>query len=106
MPNIVLSRDRGWADRIRKYQVIIDDKIVGKIGFGETVEYPCSEGLHTIQVKIDWARTKCITVDITTENKRFQVASNLRGWRIFLCICYMFIPSKWILLEEVTDSPG
>lgn len=103
MTEVVLSRDKGWVDRIRQYQVFIDGNRVGKIGPGETCAYPCSPGLHNIQVKIDWAKTKLITFNLTTENKKFQVKSNLHGWRIFLCAIFAFMPSKWIVLE---DEPG
>ena len=101
MAKIVLTRDHGYADRIRKYRVFIDDKNVGKIASGETMEYDVSAGKHTIQVKIDWCRTEKIAFIADHNQQRFHVSSNLRGWKILMASIYAFMPSKWIVLEKV-----
>ncbi len=100
MPEITLTRDSGYADRLRNYQVLINGKTVGAIANGKTVTFTVEPGTHTIQVCLDWAKTPVITFQATEAGNVFSVRSNLRGWKIMLTIAYMFIPSEWIVLEQ------
>lgn len=100
MPKIILARDNGYADRIRKYRVLIDNQDVGKIASGETAKYEVNAGRHTLQVKIDWCRTECLAITMDQQDQIFNVKSNLRGWNIILAGWYAFFPSKWIVLER------
>jgi hypothetical protein len=99
MSGIILTRDRGYADRLRKYTVFIDDLKVGTIANGKVEEYSVDPGEHTIQVKIDWCRTKKLAFVADRDTHLFNVKSNLRGWKIILAVLYVFRSDKWIVLE-------
>jgi hypothetical protein len=99
MSEIILTRDKGYADRLRKYVVLIDDRKVGTIANGKVEEYYVDPGEHTIQVKIDWCKTKKLAFVADRDTHLFNVKSNLRGWKIILAAVYAFLPYKWIMLE-------
>lgn len=97
-----IVRDSGYADRLRAYDVVLDGNKVGKIGNGETREFPVSNGQHDLSLKIDWCGSKVIRFtaaagDVLT----FDAKSNLRGpavigalWRAF------FARKSWISLVQ------
>lgn len=98
--HITLSRDSGWTDRIRKYNILIDGKVAAEIGNGETITLPVSPGIHTVQARLDWARSPALTFNTEGGSTRFRVLSNLRGWRVMLAVIYAFLPMLWIRLEK------
>jgi quinol monooxygenase YgiN len=54
MPILEIRRDSGYADRIRAYEVWVDDAAVGKIRDGEVKQFTVSSGDHELRIKIDW----------------------------------------------------
>lgn len=104
MPKVVLERDSGYADRIRKYRVLVDGTDVGAIGNGGRFEHELTPGPHTLQVRIDWAKTEVMSFDAGEGDARFFVRSGLRGWKVLLASLYMLMPSKWIALERIDGS--
>lgn len=98
MPNIILKRDSGWADGVRKYKILLDGNVLCKIADGETLTLPIEAGQHTIKVKIDWCGSKVINFTVQEKNVVFDIASNLRGAKVFMAILYGFMPSKWVNL--------
>lgn len=100
MPELLVTRDKVYADRSRDYRIIVDDKEIGKIGCGETKKFQIEAGEHTIQAKIDWCRTEKISFNTDQMQPRFSVKSNLGGWKVFLALFYLFQPSKWIVLSK------
>jgi hypothetical protein len=62
---IALSRaPGGWRDRLRRYQVVLDGEQVAAIKRGERIDLPVSPGTHSIFLKIDWARSPRLQLDI------------------------------------------
>ena len=62
---LILKRENAkWADTIRAYKVVIDGSVVGKIFDGETKEYPLSDGIHSLKLKIDWCCSKTVQFEI------------------------------------------
>jgi hypothetical protein len=62
---IVLSRvPGGWRDRLRRYQVMIDGEQVAAIKHGQRVELPVTPGRHTVYLKISWAGSPKLEVDV------------------------------------------
>lgn len=97
---IILSRDSGWTDRIRKYRILIDGQQAAEIANGQTIRLEVAPGPHTLQARIDWARSGVVSFNGESGNNIFQVRSNLRGWKVVLAGIYAFIPSRWIRLEK------
>ncbi|HEX4059653.1 MAG TPA: hypothetical protein VHY58_01415 [Streptosporangiaceae bacterium] len=54
----------GWKDRLRRYQVVIDGEQVAAIKHGERVDLPVTPGKHTVFMKISWARSPQLELDV------------------------------------------
>ena len=102
MPNLILYRDSGWADAWRKYSVWLDNREVARIAGGEKIVFPVSVGDHTLQARIDWCRTKTIQFSVGNTDATFLVRSGLRGWRMMFVWFFLFMPRKWLSLEQRT----
>jgi hypothetical protein len=91
MPTTIsVSRDSGYADRLRDYRVLLDGAEIGRIGNGAAKQFEVPSGQHQLMIKIDWARSNIVAFDISeNQSARFLCGSNLRGWRIVLAIYYM-----------------
>lgn len=100
MGKIILYRDSGWTDRIRKYRILLDGRQIGEIANGQTVHLLVPPGEHTLQARIDWARSAILRFEGDASDNIFQVSSNLRGWKIMLAGIYAFFPWRWINLEK------
>jgi hypothetical protein len=62
---IALSRVQGgWRDRLRRYQVIIGGEQVASIRRGERLDLPVTPGRRTVSLKISWAGSPQLAVDL------------------------------------------
>jgi hypothetical protein len=106
--SLTIIRDSGYADRLRKYQVIVDGKKVGELRNGETGQFPISPGPHKVALKIDWCGSKPVWLDLDeNEEAKLQARSNLRGPRIFGSLWYViFAPNSYLVLENDSVSPS
>jgi hypothetical protein len=99
---IILERDSAYADKLRKYLVILDGSKIGKIGDGQTQKFDVTPGIRTLYLQIDWCRSKKVTFRVV-ENKisRLRCGSNLKGGRVLLAIFYVFfLSTDYIKLEQ------
>ena len=77
---ITISRDSGYADRIRSYKVAVDGAEIGTIGNGESKTFSIQPGPHKLVLKIDWCSTNTVSFDLPSEGSvNFECGSNLRG---------------------------
>jgi hypothetical protein len=61
---IILRCERaGYRDRLRSYQVMIDDNMVAKIKRGQTLTLPIPAGQHQIFLSLDWCRSPSVELD-------------------------------------------
>lgn len=73
----VERRAGGYTDRARAYTVLVDGAESGKIKHGESVDVPVSPGTHEVQMKIDWARSPALQVEVADgEQVRLSCAPN------------------------------
>ena len=74
MAKINIQRTSEYNNRIRNYQIYIDNKKVGTIENGETKDFEIEEGKHIIEAKIDWCGSPKVAVDIKNgETKNLNV---------------------------------
>jgi hypothetical protein len=102
MASLTIMRDSGYADRIRKYKVVIDGVVVGHISNGETKEFSVSPGRHHLCMKIDWCGSKPVEFTATEQEAvTFRARSNLRGLKLFGALWrVLFDRNSYILLER------
>jgi hypothetical protein len=60
---LVLKRKWGWGDKFRAYHVIVDEQDVGSIREGKEVRFDLAPGSHEVYLKIDWSRSRTITIE-------------------------------------------
>jgi hypothetical protein len=98
---ITISRDSGYADRLRDYRVLIDRIEVAGIGNGETKTLEVSPGEHDLSLKIDWCRSNAVSFEISADQTvKFCCGSNLRGPRLVLAIYYvLFARNEYLWLK-------
>ena len=75
MASLTIMRDSGYADRARKYQVVVDEAVVGQVSNGETKEFSLSPGHHEVRMKIDWCGSR--PVEFTATERDCDVSSEI-----------------------------
>src|SRR5260370_42003956 len=107
MAALTIVRDTGYADRIRKYKVIVDGNSICEVGNGETMRFMVSPGLLRVSLKIDWCGSKAVSFNLDEgEGLTLQARSSLRGSRVLGPLWnVLFAPNKYILLERTPNQP-
>jgi hypothetical protein len=59
----------GLADRSRAYRVVLDGHEVGKLRRGERITLDVDPGRHEVYLKIDWARSPTIAVELAPKEE-------------------------------------
>lgn len=100
---ITITRDSGYADRLRKYKVLLDDVEIGEISNGETKSFEVAPGEHILQLKIDWACSNEVNfAQKNNESLKFEVSSPVRGLRIIFAVFYGTIFSnRYLNLKRI-----
>ncbi|MBV2360076.1 hypothetical protein KUH32_09845 [Thalassococcus sp. CAU 1522] len=76
---VIFSRAGGFADRIRAYRVLVDGSEAGHVSAGDTLCVPVSPGLHRIEARIDWCRSRTIEIDLAPGETRHIDIRNTYG---------------------------
>jgi hypothetical protein len=53
-----------YQDRARAYKIMLDGQEVGKVKRGESVAVDAAPGAHQLQLKIDWAVSQPLDVQV------------------------------------------
>ena len=99
---IKIKRDSGYADRLRAYKVVLDEKVIGEIKNGQEVAFEIPKGSHQLYLKIDWCRSNIINFDADDSDAGFECGSSLRGVKIFLAIFYITLSKDQYLWLKKT----
>jgi hypothetical protein len=96
-----IYRYSAWVDGMRKYKIILDGNMIGKISDNEHLEFPITKGKHELTLKIDWCRSKTISFDKKDEDVEFECGSNLKGLKMLLAFLYAAVLfNRYIYLEQ------
>lgn len=100
---IRISRDEGYTDSLRAYNIVLDGRVTGHIWQGQTVELDVLPGNHTLCLKIDWGRSNIVHFDMGRRRVDFECGSSLRGRRVYLAILYMtLLFNRYIWLRQTS----
>jgi len=89
-----ISLNRPWAyfGVSRKLNVWVDSKKVGVIKTTDCFDYDIPEGDHTIQVSMDWCKSKQVNFKVSKgDDLCFSVKTQAIWFSIFTCF---FLPSR------------
>ena len=86
---ISVSRDSGYADRLRDYRFLLDGVEIGRVGNGGDRSFEVAAGRHQLMMKVDWGRSNIVSFEVgLDQTMKFRCGSSLRGWRLTLTFYY------------------
>jgi hypothetical protein len=100
---IVHRLPTGWRDRLRRYEVLIDDRVVGRLRPGEFGRYEVAPGHHVLAVAIDWKRSRSFDVSgVGDGTKSFRCGP--RGSALWALVdLFKRADDTWLFLEPDTN---
>jgi hypothetical protein len=60
----IARRANAYQDRARAYKVMLDGEEVGRVKRGESVSFDAAPGAHQLQMKIDWATSEPVDIQV------------------------------------------
>jgi hypothetical protein len=60
----IARRADSYVDRTRKYKLMVDGQRRGAVRRGDTLTVDVPAGRHVVALKIDWAGSREVTVDV------------------------------------------
>src|ERR1700742_3684718 len=99
MATIEIKRGTGYKDRLRSYQIELDDKVIGTLKAGETVSFDPLPGRHRLRIKIDWCSSGYLNFEIKEQQiLRFECGNNVP---VFAELIYVaFLRNKYLWLKQ------
>jgi hypothetical protein len=99
---VSISRDSGYADRLRVYRVICDDVEIGRIANGKSGDFAIAPGAHRLILRVDWCSSNELAFTVgNDQTARFSCGSNLRGFRLLLALYYIvFARTRYLWLTQ------
>ena len=104
MSQIVISRiNARWQDRLRDYSVIVDGHIVARVANGKEVSVTVEPGAHSVQMAIDWGRSKPLDVNLGVgQTVRLECGPNAKP---LLALVYaFFLFRRWVWLRPANAA--
>lgn len=100
MPTIHIRRGSGWADYLRRYVVMLDDREVGVLGRNQEIALPTAAGTHTLELRLDWCRSNAVSFTVGEGNSTTFECGNGPG--PLLALVYIVLwPSRYLWLRPV-----
>jgi len=103
--SITISRDSGWADRLRAYRIELDGVKLGTIDNGESKTFFIEPGSYQLVLKIDWCGSNTVAFNLPADGKAlFECGSNLRGAALLLFFFYvLFARDQYLWLRPAAE---
>lgn len=97
-----VTRANAYADHFRDYQLLLNDKEIGRISHSETRIFNMPPGTHKLRLKIDWCGSNVIKFTITDgECCHFECGSNLTGFKLLFSLFYViFARNRYLWLQS------
>ena len=99
MPAITISRADGWADRFKRYAVLVDGHHRGDLGRSETLSIDVPHGSHHVQLRAGpLVASATLRVHVDERGAALSCGCNKR---LALALVQMGRPDTWIWLRAV-----
>jgi hypothetical protein len=89
---------RGWLNSARSYRVLIDDRPVAGVKYGQAVTVAAAPGRHQLQLAVDWTRSPKLKFDLA-EDQELRVRCGPYGNPLVSLFRGIFTPHRSIVLE-------
>jgi hypothetical protein len=104
MSFVGVTRDSGYADRMRTYRILVDDREVGDLADGESETFDVEPGSHAMKITIDWCSSNTVTFALAADQQLLlECGSSLRGPKVLLTIFYLLFAREeyvWLRLAR------
>ena len=95
---LTVTRGVEPTNYLRKYLVIVDGKKIGDIASGETIHFQLIPGKHTINLKIDWCKSKPFDFELVSgKNTELSCGANYNNWKCLFM--YVIKPANWVYVK-------
>lgn len=104
---LTLARDSTFADSLRAYSILLDGVNIGTIRDGEIKHFDIKPGMHSLMLRIDWARSQKIEFNfIEGYDAIFLCSSSVNSENVFIRGLQVYYHatlgrSKYISLKQV-----
>ena len=65
---ITLRRNRTSSNQLRQFAILVDNKVVGKIGAGQSKQFRLPCGQHQIGIKLDFYKSQPLQINLNPED--------------------------------------
>lgn len=98
---ICIKRISQYSNKLRKFDIYLDNKNIGSISDGEEVKSEIAPGKHEILLKIDWCSSNKLAFDIEGgQTINFNCGCSVYGWKILFVLIYILCsPGKYLFIE-------
>jgi len=94
---IVVRREPGRRDLLRKYRVLVDGSPVGLIADGGVESFAVAPGDHSVQLKLDWTRSPPVEITVE-EGRELHLLGGPRGGSLTVLFDLLFRPRSYLRL--------
>ncbi len=103
MIKLIIKRDNNYPDLLRDYQVLINNKPIGKISNNSIIEFENIAINSSVQLKIDWCYSNKVILNQSADDTFvFLAKPSCSGWKIIFYPFYItFFRNNYIILERV-----
>ena len=97
---LTLIRKVDATNLARKFKILVDNEVIGRIAAGETTHIELSAGQHAVAVQVDWCKTDPVLVDIDgSRNTALVCGSTHNNWK---CMFMFVVDPKNYLYVSTT----
>jgi hypothetical protein len=102
---IRVTRISGVVDILRSYQIVVDGRVVGRIGNGGRVEFDVPPGRHQIHLKLNWCRSNVVEFEAKPGVIQFECGTNVRAGKSLTALLYVTFRRDQYLWLRRTEEP-
>ena len=103
MSCIVVRRKSAWADKLRKYRIVVDGAVCGTVTDGAVARVAVHPGRHVVRLKIAWCWSAPVEVDVARGAER--VLECAPATSSFLWLLYAtFWRNRYISLRDAGEA--
>ena len=101
MAKLVFKRDSQFMNKMRKFDIYLNDSKTEQIKDGETKQLDVAPGEYIVKMQIDWVESATHKIQIgADETVHFQCGSRLKGMKILKASSAMNTVDEYIYLEK------
>jgi hypothetical protein len=95
-----IVRRSGYADRIRSYKIFINGTVAGSIARDSVLDLEVPSGTLTIEARIDWGRSRPLTIE-AVPGKRIDIEVSNHWGALLALWAITFGYRSYLMLKQL-----